>query len=73
MATSGPGSSPRPASSKSSTASGSPRPPARLRRQPQREEPGREVPERWEVLDALPRNETLRKVPTYRLRERFGG
>ncbi|QLH23525.1 class I adenylate-forming enzyme family protein [Streptomyces sp. Rer75] len=31
------------------------------------------VPERVEVVDALPRNETLRKVLKYRLRERFGG
>ncbi|MDW4897496.1 AMP-binding protein [Streptomyces californicus] len=31
------------------------------------------VPERLELLDALPRNETLRKVLKYRLRERFGG
>ncbi|MET7411759.1 class I adenylate-forming enzyme family protein [Streptomyces rubiginosohelvolus] len=31
------------------------------------------VPEQWEVLDALPRNETLRKVLKYQLRERFGG
>lgn len=31
------------------------------------------VPEQLEVLDALPRNETLRKVLKYRLRERFGG
>nr|WP_225824484.1 AMP-binding protein [Streptomyces sp. TML10] len=29
------------------------------------------LPERLEVLDALPRNETLRKVLKYRLRERF--
>lgn len=31
------------------------------------------VPERVEVVEALPRNETLRKVLKYRLRERFGG
>ncbi|GGP36222.1 class I adenylate-forming enzyme family protein [Streptomyces melanogenes] len=31
------------------------------------------LPERLEVVDALPRNETLRKVLKYRLRERFGG
>ncbi|MEU0008447.1 AMP-binding protein [Streptomyces sp. NPDC006314] len=30
------------------------------------------LPERLEVVDALPRNETLRKVLKYRLRERFG-
>ncbi|MFF2010243.1 class I adenylate-forming enzyme family protein [Streptomyces sp. NPDC058195] len=29
------------------------------------------LPERLEVMDALPRNETLRKVLKYRLRERF--
>ena len=29
------------------------------------------LPERLEVVDALPRNETLRKVLKYRLRERF--
>ncbi|MFK0109852.1 class I adenylate-forming enzyme family protein [Streptomyces sp. NPDC091217] len=31
------------------------------------------LPERLEVVDALPRNETLRKVLKYRLRERFSG
>lgn len=31
------------------------------------------LPEQLEVVDALPRNETLRKVLKYRLRERFGG
>ncbi|MEU9100438.1 AMP-binding protein [Streptomyces sp. NPDC048361] len=31
------------------------------------------VPERLEVVEALPRNETLRKVLKYTLRERFGG
>ncbi|MFE0421450.1 class I adenylate-forming enzyme family protein [Streptomyces sp. NPDC058953] len=31
------------------------------------------IPEQLEVVDALPRNETLRKVLKYRLRERFGG
>ncbi|WP_433549472.1 AMP-binding protein [Streptomyces sp. CA-294286] len=31
------------------------------------------LPERLEVVDAMPRNETLRKVLKYRLRERFGG
>lgn len=31
------------------------------------------LPERLEVVEALPRNETLRKVLKYRLRERFGG
>ncbi|MFJ4683899.1 class I adenylate-forming enzyme family protein [Streptomyces sp. NPDC088789] len=30
------------------------------------------LPERLEVVDALPRNETLRKVLKHRLRERFG-
>ncbi|MEU3835949.1 class I adenylate-forming enzyme family protein [Streptomyces microflavus] len=30
------------------------------------------VPEQLEVLDSLPRNETLRKVLKYQLRERFG-
>jgi len=30
------------------------------------------IPEQLEVLDALPRNETLRKVLKYELRERFG-
>ncbi|MGW8766502.1 class I adenylate-forming enzyme family protein [Streptomyces sp. NPDC055815] len=30
------------------------------------------LPEQLEVLDALPRNETLRKVLKYKLRERFG-
>jgi acyl-CoA synthetase (AMP-forming)/AMP-acid ligase II len=30
------------------------------------------IPEQLEVLDALPRNETLRKVLKYQLRERFG-
>ncbi|MFD7018476.1 class I adenylate-forming enzyme family protein [Streptomyces sp. NPDC059928] len=30
------------------------------------------LPERLEVVDALPRNETLRKVLKYKLRERFG-
>jgi acyl-CoA synthetase (AMP-forming)/AMP-acid ligase II len=29
------------------------------------------IPEQLEVLDALPRNETLRKVLKYQLRERF--
>ncbi|MET8134433.1 AMP-binding protein [Streptomyces sp. NPDC005251] len=31
------------------------------------------LPERLEVVDALPRNEALRKVLKYRLRERFSG
>ncbi|MGW3633631.1 class I adenylate-forming enzyme family protein [Streptomyces sp. NPDC005122] len=31
------------------------------------------LPERLEVVEALPRNETLRKVLKYRLRERFSG
>ncbi|MEU3241391.1 AMP-binding protein [Streptomyces sp. NPDC006875] len=31
------------------------------------------LPEQLEVLEALPRNETLRKVLKYRLRERFSG
>ncbi|MFF0186800.1 class I adenylate-forming enzyme family protein [Streptomyces sp. NPDC005244] len=31
------------------------------------------LPEQLEVVDALPRNETLRKVLKYRLRERFSG
>ncbi len=31
------------------------------------------TPERLEVVDALPRNETLRKVLKYQLRDRFGG
>ncbi|GHI06917.1 cyclohexanecarboxylate-CoA ligase [Streptomyces cellostaticus] len=31
------------------------------------------LPERLEVVDALPRNETLRKVLKYKLRERFSG
>ncbi|MGW1806569.1 class I adenylate-forming enzyme family protein [Streptomyces sp. NPDC002078] len=31
------------------------------------------LPERLEVVDALPRNDTLRKVLKYRLRERFAG
>ncbi|MFJ9816715.1 class I adenylate-forming enzyme family protein [Streptomyces sp. NPDC101151] len=31
------------------------------------------LPERLEVVDALPRNETLRKVLKYQLRERFSG
>ncbi|MFF1480241.1 class I adenylate-forming enzyme family protein [Streptomyces sp. NPDC058301] len=31
------------------------------------------LPEQVEVVDALPRNETLRKVLKYRLRETFGG
>ncbi|MCX3058547.1 class I adenylate-forming enzyme family protein [Streptomyces beihaiensis] len=30
------------------------------------------LPEQLEILDALPRNETLRKVLKYKLRERFG-
>jgi len=30
------------------------------------------IPEQLEVLDSLPRNETLRKVLKYQLRERFG-
>jgi len=29
------------------------------------------LPERLEVVDALPRNETLRKILKYKLRERF--
>lgn len=29
------------------------------------------LPEQLELVDALPRNETLRKVLKYRLRERF--
>ncbi|CAL9538810.1 hypothetical protein [Streptomyces sp. enrichment culture] len=29
------------------------------------------LPERLEVLDGLPRDDTPRKVPKYRLRERF--
>ncbi len=31
------------------------------------------IPEQLEVVDALPRNETLNKVLKYKLRERFGG
>ncbi|MHB9759599.1 class I adenylate-forming enzyme family protein [Streptomyces sp. BYX5S] len=31
------------------------------------------LPEQLELLDALPRNETLRKVLKYKLRDRFGG
>lgn len=31
------------------------------------------LPEQLEVVDALPRNETLRKVLKYKLRERFSG
>ncbi|WP_438293239.1 class I adenylate-forming enzyme family protein [Streptomyces sp. HUAS TT7] len=31
------------------------------------------LPERLELVEALPRNETLRKVLKYKLRERFGG
>jgi acyl-CoA synthetase (AMP-forming)/AMP-acid ligase II len=31
------------------------------------------IPEQLEVVDALPRNETLRKVLKYKLRERFSG
>jgi acyl-CoA synthetase (AMP-forming)/AMP-acid ligase II len=31
------------------------------------------LPEQLEVVDALPRNETLRKVLKYRLRERYSG
>ncbi|MFE7775852.1 class I adenylate-forming enzyme family protein [Streptomyces sp. NPDC057445] len=31
------------------------------------------LPEQLEVVEALPRNETLRKVLKYKLRERFGG
>ena len=31
------------------------------------------IPERLEVVDALPRNDTLNKVLKYKLRERFGG
>jgi non-ribosomal peptide synthetase component E (peptide arylation enzyme) len=31
------------------------------------------LPERLEVVDALPRGETLRKVLKYKLRERFAG
>ncbi|MFG3347050.1 class I adenylate-forming enzyme family protein [Streptomyces sp. NPDC048018] len=31
------------------------------------------LPEQLEVVDALPRNDTLRKVLKYKLRERFGG
>jgi len=31
------------------------------------------IPEQLEVVDALPRNETLRKVLKYKLRERFAG
>jgi hypothetical protein len=31
------------------------------------------IPERVEVVEALPRNETLNKVLKYKLRERFGG
>ena len=29
------------------------------------------IPERLEVVDALPRNETLNKVQKFKLRERF--
>ena len=32
-----------------------------------------EIPEQLEVIDALPRNDTLRKVLKYKLRERFAG
>jgi len=31
------------------------------------------LPERLEVVDALPRGETLRKVLKYKLRERYSG
>ncbi|MDX3069622.1 cyclohexanecarboxylate-CoA ligase, partial [Streptomyces sp. ND04-05B] len=31
------------------------------------------LPEQVEVVDALPRNETLRKVLKYKLRERYSG
>lgn len=31
------------------------------------------LPERLEVVDALPRGETLRKVLKYKLRERYAG
>lgn len=31
------------------------------------------LPERLEIVDALPRNETLRKVLKYKLRERYSG
>jgi cyclohexanecarboxylate-CoA ligase len=31
------------------------------------------IPERLEVVDKLPRNETLNKVLKYKLREMFGG
>ena len=31
------------------------------------------LPERLEVVDALPRNDTLRKVLKYKLRERYSG
>lgn len=31
------------------------------------------LPEQVEVVDALPRNETLRKVLKYQLRERYSG
>lgn len=31
------------------------------------------LPEQLEVVDALPRNETLRKVLKYKLRERYAG
>ncbi|MFE7889447.1 hypothetical protein [Streptomyces sp. NPDC057412] len=37
---------------------------------PPRSSPGK-LPERLEAVDALPRDETLRKVLEYRLRERF--
>jgi cyclohexanecarboxylate-CoA ligase len=31
------------------------------------------VPERLEIVDRLPRNESLNKVLKFRLREQFGG
>jgi non-ribosomal peptide synthetase component E (peptide arylation enzyme) len=31
------------------------------------------LPEQLEVVDALPRNDTLRKVLKYKLRERYSG
>ncbi|WP_431042720.1 AMP-binding protein [Streptomyces sp. P1-3] len=34
---------------------------------------GHKLPERLEVVEGLPRNDTLRKVIKYKLRERFGG
>jgi non-ribosomal peptide synthetase component E (peptide arylation enzyme) len=31
------------------------------------------IPERLEIVEALPRNETLNKVLKFKLREQFGG